>query len=79
VNSTQAYESTVADSSRTWLARFVVIPQRAFGDSSVPTDETAVQEFFGCTILEQLQTASALPRALAVLIAYHEKEQFPRV
>jgi len=76
MNIAQIYETTITDSDRNWLARFLVFPQQAFYEHEVPTDEPSLREIFGFTELQPLDTASALPRALAVLLAEDREEQF---
>jgi hypothetical protein len=77
MESIQAYETTVADRTHAWMARFVIIPQRAFPNEVAPTNEDSLRQLFSFATLQQLTAASALPRALAVLVAHDETEQFP--
>ena len=77
MESIQAYETTVADRTHAWMARFVIIPERAFPNGVTPTNEDSLRRFFSFATLQHLPAASALPRALAVLVAYDETEHFP--
>ena len=77
MSSVQVYETTVTDGAGNWIARIAVFPQRAFHERQVPTGEASLRELFGFTTFQQLETVSALPRVLAVLLAQDEVEQFP--
>jgi hypothetical protein len=49
----------------------------AFHEQQVPTSEALLKELLALTAFHQLDTVSALPRALAVLLAEDHEEEFP--